>query len=116
VVGDHCQIVSYGYRYQSCEDRNSWLLRWEYFRDQPRPDYEYPLSHVHVNADFVDAGIAAGHPDKALSHLHLPTARVSLELVLWHLITEWGLASKTIDWRELLSESLEGFELRRRAS
>lgn len=115
VVGDHCQTVSYAYRYQSGEDRKSWLLRWEYFRERPRPDYEYPLAHVHANAEFVDPGPAAAHLAKPPSHLHIPTARVPLELVLWHVIAEWGLTPKTDDWRELLSESLEGFERRRRA-
>ncbi len=115
VVGDHCQTVSYAYRYQSGEDRKSWLLRWEYFRERPRPDYEYPLAHVHADAEFVDPGRAAARLAKPPSHLHIPTARVPFELVLWHVIAEWGVTPKTDDWRELLSESLEGFERRRRA-
>jgi hypothetical protein len=115
VVGDHCQTVSYAYRYQSGEDRKSWLLRWEYFRERPRSDYEYPLAHVHANAEFVDPGSAAARLDKPPWHLHIPTARVPLELVLWHVIAEWGVTPKTDDWRDLLSESLEGFERRRRA-
>jgi hypothetical protein len=56
IVGDHCQTVSYAYRYQSGPDRKSWLLRWEYFRERSRPDYLYPLAHVHANAEFVDPG------------------------------------------------------------
>jgi hypothetical protein len=40
---------------------------------------------------------------------------VPLELVIWHVIAEWGVVPKTDDWRELLGESLEGFERRRRA-
>lgn len=68
-----------------------------------------------MNAEFLDPSPAAAHPDKPSSHLHIPTARVALELVLWHLITEWGVTPKTDDWRELLTESLEGFEQRRRA-
>jgi len=63
VVGDHCQTVSYAYRYQSGEDRKSWLLRWEYFRERPRPDYEYPLAHVHANAEFVDPSPATARLD-----------------------------------------------------
>ena len=93
----------------------SWLLRWEYFRERPRPDYEYPLAHVHANAEFVDPGPAAAHLDKPPSHLHIPTARVPLVLVLCHVIAEWASLPKTDDWRELLSESLKGFERRRRA-
>jgi hypothetical protein len=116
VVGDHCQTVSYVYRYQFGDDKSSWLLRWEYFRERPRPDYQYPLAHVHANAEFVDPGSAAAHLDKPPWHLHIPTARVPLELVLWHVIAEWRVAPKTDDWRDLLSESVEGFERRRRAS
>jgi hypothetical protein len=115
IVGDHCQTVSYAYRYQSGPDRKSWLLRWEYFRERSRPDYLYPLAHVHANAEFVDPGPAAAQLDKPPSHLHIPTARVPLELVLWQVIAEWGVTPKTDDWRDLLGESLEGFERRRRA-
>jgi len=97
IVGDHCQTVSYAYRYQSGEERKSWLLRWEYFRERPRPDYEYPLAHVHANAEFVDPDPAAAHLPKPPSHLHIPTARVPLELVLWHVIAEWGVTPKTDD-------------------
>jgi hypothetical protein len=34
VVGDHCQTVSYAYRFQSADD--AWLMRWEYSRERPR--------------------------------------------------------------------------------
>jgi hypothetical protein len=115
VVGNHCQTVSYAYRFQVEDDRESWLLRWEYYRERPRADYEYPLAHLHVNAEFVDPGPAAARLEKTPSHLHIPTARVPLELVLWHLIAEWGVTPKTDDWREILGESLEGFEQRRSA-
>ena len=115
VVGSHCQTVSYSYRYQFGDDKASWLLRWEYFRERPRPDYEYPLAHVHANAEFVDPGRAAARLDKPPWHLHIPTARVPLELVLWHVIAEWGVTSKRADWRDLFTESLEGFERRRTA-
>lgn len=53
--------------------------------------------------------------DKTPSHLHVPTARVPLELVLLHLIAEWGVTPKTDGWFEVLDESLAGFEQRRTA-
>lgn len=115
VVGQHCQTVTYGYRLQTGDAPSSWLLRWEYSREPPRADYAYPLAHVHVNAQFVDAGLAADRLAKTPSHLHVPTARVPLELVLWHLVAEWGVTPKTDVWREILRESLEGFEERRTA-
>lgn len=113
VVGNHCQTVSYAYRFQSGEEMASWLLRWEYYRERPRAEYAYPLAHVHVNADFRDLGPAAFHLHKPPSHLHIPTARVPLELVLWHLIAEWGVMPKTDGWRQVLDDSLKGFEERR---
>ena len=115
VVGDHCQTVSCAYRYQSGPDKDSWLLRWEYFRERPRADYEYPLAHVHANAEFVGSVLPAAHLGKPPWHLHIPTARVPLELVLWHVIAEWGVTPKNDGCRDLLSESLAGFERRRRA-
>ncbi len=113
VVGDHCQTVSYAYRFQSADD--VWLLRWEYSRERPKADYAYPLAHLHANAEFVERASAVARLDKTPSHLHIPTARVPLELVLWHLIPEWGVTPKTDGWFEVLDESLAGFERRRTA-
>jgi hypothetical protein len=115
VAGDHCRTVSYAYRLQTSEGLKSWVLRWEYFRERPRLDYEYPLAHVHANAEFVEAELDRGRLDKPPSHLHIPTARVALELVLWHVIAEWAVTPKADDWRGVLTESLEGFEQRRTA-
>ena len=83
-------------------------MRWEYFRERPEePDYPYALAHVHVNA--VSRG---GRP---LDRLHIPTRRVPLEMVLWHLIAEWEVATRKPDWRAILHESTMGFDERRTA-
>lgn len=107
VLDGHCQTESYGYRLQSGEASGSWCLRWEYFRDSPRPDYPYPLAHLHINGAFAD-----GEPVAAL---HIPTSRVPLESVIWHLIVEWGVIPRNDDWRTLLGESADGFHQRRTA-
>lgn len=107
VIDDHCQTESYSYRLQSGQTRDSWLVRWEYYRKSPRVDYEYPLAHVHLNAAFPDGTRA--------EHLHIPTRRVALELVVWHLIAEWRVEVKTGDWKDVLSESISGFDERRTA-
>lgn len=107
VVGGHCQVESYSYRLQRDDSRESWLLRWEYFREPPRADYPYAPAHVHLNGNFAD-----GQPAE---RLHTPTRRVPLELVAWHLIAEWGVRSKIAAWRQLLVESIEGFDERRTA-
>lgn len=44
VVDGHCQVESYSYRLQADESVESWLIRWEYYRAAPRPDYRYPLA------------------------------------------------------------------------
>jgi hypothetical protein len=107
VVEGHCQVESYGYRLQTTEARESWLLRWEYYRERPRVDYPYPLAHVHFNGAFEDGGRAG--------RLHVPTRRVPLELVIWHLVAEWGVEPKSDDWQAVLSESIAGFDQRRSA-
>jgi hypothetical protein len=104
VEAGRCLTVTYQYRVQRAADPKPWLVRWEFFRQRPRPDYEYPLAHIHVNAALVDGQEVHG--------LHFPTRRVPLELVLWHLIAEWGVAPLSDDWREILSESIDGFEER----
>jgi hypothetical protein len=108
VSGEHCQTLTYQYRLSSGEDKPSWLMRWEYFRHRPTPDYPYPLAHVHVNADLLPRGA-----DLALAKLHIPTRRVPLELVLWHAIAEWGVVPKRDDWQALLEASIAEFERRR---
>lgn len=104
VVNSHCQTESYGYRLQSDASTASWLIRWEYFRDPPRPDYLYPLAHVHVNGQI---------EGNSLAGLHVPTGRIPLELVIWHLIAEWGVASRSDGWSAILRESISGFDARR---
>jgi hypothetical protein len=108
VAGDHCETVSYHYRFQQAEASKSWLFRWEWFRKPPKPDYPYPLAHFHVNARLTA-------DDRDVSGLHFPSARVAIEQVVWGLVAEWGVTTKTEDWREILTESLEGFEERRRS-
>lgn len=107
VVDGHCQVESYSYRLQRSDERESWLIRWEYFRQPPRGDYPYPLAHVHFNGDFADGTPAA--------RLHIPTRRLPLELVVWHLVAEWGVEPKAGDWRSVLTESIAGFDERRSA-
>lgn len=107
VVDGHCRTESDVYRLQTDDSPGSWLIRWEYYRNRPKPDYAYPLAHVHVNGEF-----ASGQP---INRLHIPTRRVPLELVVWHLIAEWGIVPKADDWQAILRESVEGFDERRTA-
>jgi hypothetical protein len=100
----HCHTVTYAYRLATGDAKSDWLLRWEYFRTPPKPGYPYPLAHAHVNAALLDAD-AETMLAKSASHLHLPTARLPLELVLWHLIVEWGVQARTPDWQDLLRAS-----------
>jgi hypothetical protein len=69
--------------------------------------YPYPLAHVHFNAALAD-GTAA-------DRLHVPTRRVPLELIVWHLVAEWGVEPKGNNWKAVLQESIAGFDERRRA-
>ncbi len=114
VVETKCHTVTYAYRLAAGEAKDAWLARWEYFRSPPRPNYPYPLAHLHLNASLHNAD-AEQRLAKPAPHLHLPTSRVPLELVLWHLIAEWGVRAKTEDWLQRLRDSLTGFEERRTA-
>ncbi len=112
-TGDKAHTASYRYVLQSDDPHESWLVRWEYLRERP-PGYPYALGHVHVRADF-GAQAGTGLAAKPLARLHLPTARVAFELVLRHVIAEWGVQPKTCGWAEILDASLAGFEERRTA-
>jgi hypothetical protein len=99
-----CLTVTYTYRYQADERPESWLFRWEFLRERPRPDYAYPLAHFHLNGTLVD-----GHD---VARVHFPTRRLPLELVLWDLIAEWGVKPLDSRWQDILMESIRGFEQR----
>jgi hypothetical protein len=98
----------YSYRLQTdSHDRASWIMRWEFYRQRPSGN-PYVLSHLHLNGELDQPA-----PTKSLPRLHVPTARVPLELVLWHLISEWDVAPITDEWQGVLQNSLEGFADRR---
>ncbi len=96
--------MTYTYRYQADERPDSWLFRWEFLRKRPRPDYGYPLAHFHVNGSLSDG--------RTLAHVHFPTRRLPLELVLWDLTVEWDVKPLDSRWQEILMESIKGFEER----
>ena len=102
IDGDRCLTVTYQYRLQADDDPRSSLVRWEFFREKQKPDYDYPLAHMHLNA-----ALASG---ENIHRFHFPTRRVPLELVLWHLIVEWDVTPFDHDWRTILHESISGFE------
>jgi hypothetical protein len=114
VLDGHCQTLTYSYRLQRTIDHRSWLCRWEYFRKPPKPDYPYPLAHVHVNAAQLevreDGEIEFG---ANIGDKHFPTERVAFEHILLHLIEEWGVRPLSTDYREILADSLHGFGERR---
>ncbi len=76
-------------------------------RDDPRPIFEYhydrdsrtgyPICHLHVYA-------APQHytPERPFSRLHLPTRRLTLEQIVWHLIQEHGVEPRRPNWRKVL--------------
>jgi hypothetical protein len=102
VEDDRCRTESYLYRLQTDASPKSSLIRWEYRRDPPRKIYLYPRAHVHVDGTFAD-----GEP---ASPKHIATARVSLELVLRNLISDWGVKPRSKDWEAILKESAETFD------
>jgi hypothetical protein len=102
VNGGHCKTESYSYRLQTDPSPKSWLIRWDYLRDPPAPDYAHPNAHVHINGLFPD-----GSP---IGHLHIPTGRMPLELVVRDLITNRNVPPRSEDWEAILEESLESFD------
>ena len=82
--------------------------------DEPRPVFEYhyernarsgyPRCHVHVHA-------TPNHytPKRSFSRLHLPTRRLTLEQIVWHLIQEHGVQPLRDDWHAVLWRHEEWF-------
>jgi len=93
---------SYSYRIQADASIESWRTCWDYCRDPPPAERAYARSHVHVNGTFFNGEPAASH--------HIPTGRMSLELVIWNLINDWGAKPRSEDWKAILEESAEDFD------
>jgi hypothetical protein len=68
-----------------------------------------------VNVSFAAEG-ATAHLGRPAAHLHVPTGRVPFELVVWHVLGEWDVASKARNWQTVLETSIAGFHERRTAS
>jgi hypothetical protein len=102
VDDDRCRTESATFSLQADASRKSWLIRWDYVRDPRKSEYAYPRAHVHVNATFAD--------ESPVGRLHIPTSRVSLELAIRHLITDWNVKPRTEDWEAILEESAEAFD------
>lgn len=84
------------YTYQASDDLDEPIPVFSYQCDRTASS-PYPRCHLHVHA--APAGYALGKP---FPRLHLPTRRISLEQVVWHLIQEHGVKPRRDDWHEVL--------------
>jgi hypothetical protein len=103
--------LEYRYVYQATEADDSWIFRYEYLRE-PGESYDYPLSHLHVNAQPSEY---TGERD--FPRLHLPAGpRVTIESVVRHLVTEHGVTPiSPTGWEAVLDDTEESFrEIQRR--
>lgn len=81
VTTEHTSIA---YRCSADVDGDDWIFRYEYERAMAESGgYQYPIAHLHVNAQPQHYRGAKPFPD-----LHLPTGRLSLEAIIRHLIVE----------------------------
>lgn len=101
VLEDRLPTMRASFIYQPSEAANesNWVFRFEYVR-KPQLDPQklpYPRSHVHINCHPQGYGGQKSFPD-----LHLPTRRVTLEQVVWHLIQEHEVKPLRKDWQEVL--------------
>lgn len=101
--------LEYSYVYQETEDDDSWIFRYEYQRE-PGEKYPYPLAHLHLNAN------PDGYPGpKPFPRLHLPTGRVTIEMIARHLLDEHVVPAISPDWQEELKAAESAFdEIQRR--
>ncbi len=56
---------------------------------------------MHINGTYFNGTSA--------QHLHLPTERIGLDVVIRRLITEWAAKPRAEDWKAILEDSAEGF-------
>ncbi len=105
--------VSYSYQYSTTSPEDSdWVIRYEYEAEPLEPGSRYPAGHLHVNAE---PNYSRIETVKRFPSLYLPTHRLSLEEILWHLINECtpGVSDADKDkWFKLLNKSKAGYEER----
>ena len=91
------------YTYQASGDLDDPkpVFVYDYNRDVP---YPYPRCHLHVHA--VPKHYTG---DQLFPRLHLPTRRITLEQVVWHLIREHAVEPRHRDWHEVLWRHEEWF-------
>jgi hypothetical protein len=82
------------------DDEKQWIFRYEYSLN---PDKHVPHAHLHLNAY---------RGNRPLRHIHFPTARISVEQIIAHLIIEHGTKTKR-GWFKLLADSHKGWIDRR---
>lgn len=103
--------LSYSYQYSTTSpDDLDWVFRYEYEVEPLDPGANYPAGHLHVNAE--PRNYTRIETLKDFPKLHLPTRRVSLEEITWHLINEHTLDVDSADkgkWFELLNDSKAGY-------
>jgi len=76
--------LSYSYEYSATSpDDPDWILRYEYETEPQDPKARYPAGHLHVNAEPRD--YTQIEKVKNFPLLHLPTSRLSIEKIIWHL-------------------------------
>ncbi len=83
--------AEYSYSYALGPDPDlEWLLRYDYVPEEAaKPEFEYPVAHVHFNgtSEAYDGFDMPGK--KPLNKLHCPTERITLEDFIEHLIIEF---------------------------
>jgi len=102
--------LSYSYEYSATSpDDPDWVLRYEYETEPQDPKARYPAGHLHVNAEPRD--YTQIEKVKNFPLLHLPTSRLSIEKIIWHLANEHTPRARKAEkqeWFELLNESEKG--------
>ena len=91
------------YTYQVGDDLDNPRPLFTYQYDQNAP-FPYPRCHLHVFA----ASDNYVH-ERPFSRLHLPTRRITLEQIVWHLIQEHHVDPRRDDWRQVLWRHEEWF-------
>jgi len=90
------QTLRSAYRYQAGHnvDDPKPIFVYEYNRNAA---LRYPRCHLHVFAT------PDHYPNETpFARLHLPTRRITLEQIVWHLIQEHGVQPRRPDWHHVL--------------
>ena len=101
----YLKVEETSYQYQLDQEGKQWIFRYDYLRNPPAT---HPAAHLQIRGELTEE---EAFGNLALSRVHFPTGRVSIEGVIRLLAEQFGVpCNQTPEiWRKVLALSEQDF-------